>query len=98
MWILCGQRGEVPYRSARASTGRARAAIGDRVRSLRLARKLSQEALGHLVGVGRESIMAIEGGRTGITVDAIIDIAGALKVPVTWLFSDDWSTPGATDD
>lgn len=37
--------------------------------------------------------MAIEGGRTGITLDAILDIADALKVPPAWLFSDDWTLP-----
>ncbi len=85
------QRGRVPYRSSRPATQRQRAEIGDRIRSLRRSRQLSQEALGHLVGVGRESIMAIEGGRTGITLDAVLDIAYVLGVDVTWLFSDDWT-------
>ncbi len=35
--------------------------------------------------------MAIEGGRTGITLDAVLDIAYVLGVDVTWLFSDDWT-------
>jgi transcriptional regulator with XRE-family HTH domain len=72
-------------------TIRRRAEVGDRVRSLRKWRKLSQEALGHLVGVGRESIMAIESGRSGVTLDVILDVAEVLRVPATWLLSDDWT-------
>ena len=42
--------------------------------------------------------MAIEGGLTGITLDAVLDIADALKVPVVWLFSDDWTVPAGWPD
>ncbi len=41
--------------------------------------------------------MAIEGGRTGITLDAVLDIAYLLGVDVTWLFSDNWTLPEDAD-
>jgi DNA-binding XRE family transcriptional regulator len=88
----------VPYRSSRPATIRRRAEVGDRIRSLRRRLKLSQEALGLTVGVDKRSIISIESGRAGITIDLAIDIADALHVPVTWLFSDDWTTPTDSDD
>ncbi len=94
-WILLLQRMSVPYRSTRPVTIRRRAEVGDRIRSLRRWRDLSQEDLGLTAGVGRRSIINIENGRQGITIDAALDIAYALDVPPAWLFSDDWTRPGS---
>jgi transcriptional regulator with XRE-family HTH domain len=83
----------VPYRSSRPATIRRREQIGDRIRSLRRGRNLTQRALGEIVGIDERSIGGIENGRTSITIDAALDIADALRVPVVWLFSDDWEMP-----
>lgn len=91
--ILLLQRRHVPHRSTRHVTIRRRAEVGDRIRSLRESQTLSQEDLGLAAGVGRRSIINIEGGRSGITLDAVLDIAYALDVPPAWLFSDDRPLP-----
>jgi transcriptional regulator with XRE-family HTH domain len=79
----------VPYRSAREATIRRRAQIGERLRAIRKDQRLSQRTLGDQVGIDPRSISAIENGRSGITLDALIDIADALGVPLTQLLADD---------
>ena len=93
IWILLLQCHQVPYRSARPATIRRTAEVGARILSLRLWRKLSQEDLALRAGMDRRSIMGMELGRTGTTVDAAFDIADALRVPIAWLFTDDWTYP-----
>jgi transcriptional regulator with XRE-family HTH domain len=90
----------VSYRSTRPLIVRRRAEVGDRLRSLRRWRKLSQQRLGEIMGeldngrtLDRRSISALENGHSGMTLDAILAIADVLKVPDTWLFSDDWTWP-----
>lgn len=72
---------------------RQRYEIGDRLRSLRRWRNLTQEGLGHAIGVERTTITRIEAGRDSFLVDQALKIAIVLKLPVTWLFSDDWTWP-----
>lgn len=85
----------VPYRSDRPATIRRREQVGDRLRSLRRAKGLSQRSLADLVGIDVRTIGALENGVKGPTLDALFDLADALGVPVTWLFVDDWTTePG----
>lgn len=93
IWILLLQCHQVPYRSARPATIRRTAEVGARILSLRLWRKLSQEDLALTAGMDRRTIMGMELGRTGTTVDAAFDIADALRVPIAWLFTDDWTYP-----
>jgi DNA-binding XRE family transcriptional regulator len=83
----------VPYRSDRPATIRRREQVGDRLRSLRRAQGISQRALADQVGIDVRSIGALENGTKSVTLDAVLDLADALKVPITWLFTDDWSTP-----
>lgn len=83
----------VPYRSDRPATIRRREQVGDRLRSLRRSQGLSQRTLADRVGIDVRSIGALENGRKAVTLDAILDIADALGVPITWLFADDWTTP-----
>jgi transcriptional regulator with XRE-family HTH domain len=54
---------------------------------------MSQERLGACFGVDRRTVASIENGQAAVTVDAILEIADGLKVPATWLFSDDWAWP-----
>lgn len=84
----------VPHRSSRPTTIRTREQIGDRIRSIRRSKKISQEVLGQLVGVERNVISRIELGRQAMTVDTAIEIAEHLQVPLAWLFTDDWSHSG----
>lgn len=79
----------VPYRSDRPATIRRRAQIGERLRAARKTRKVSQRTLGDQVGIDHRSISAIENGRSGITLDALIDLADALGVPLAELLADD---------
>jgi DNA-binding XRE family transcriptional regulator len=83
----------VPYRSERPLTIRRREQVGDRLRSLRRWRGLSQQRLGEPIGLDRRSIGAMENGHSSITVDAVLDLAAILRVPAAWLFSDDWVWP-----
>lgn len=76
-----------------APTIRRREQVGDRLRSLRRAQGVSQRTLGDRVGIDARTIGALERGQKTVTIDALFDIADALKVPVTWLFADDWTTP-----
>ena len=87
----------MPYKSTRPTTIRRRAEVGDRLRSLRRSQGLSQQRLGQLCsdeGLDRRSISALENGYGTVTLDAILDLADALRVPVTWLLTDDWHSPG----
>ena len=84
----------MPYVSDRPTTIRRRAEVGDRLRSLRRSQGLSQQRLGQLCsdkGLDRRSISALENGYGTVTLDAVLDLAAALRVPVTWLLTDDWS-------
>lgn len=59
--------------------------VGERIRSARLAASLSQEALSARLGVTRPQLTNIEGGRSGVSVDRLIEIAAALGVPAASL-------------
>lgn len=65
----------------------ARQAFGDRVRTLRAERGLSQEALAEKAGLHRTYVGSIERGERNVGLDNIHRIADALDVPVTDLFS-----------
>lgn len=79
----------VPYRSTREATIRRRAQIGERLRVIRKNQRRSQRSLGDQVGIDPRSISAIENGRSGITLDALIDLADALQAPLHELLADD---------
>ncbi len=61
--------------------------FGDRVRELRLQRKLSQEELAEIAGVHRTYIGMIERGEKNITLLNIAKLAKALKISL-FLFLD----------
>jgi DNA-binding XRE family transcriptional regulator len=65
-----------------------RAALGSRLRQLRAARHMSQEALAHRAGINRSFYSRIESGAQSPTVDKLHNIAVALRVHVADLFRD----------
>ena len=60
--------------------------LSNRVRERREGAGLTQEALGEVVGLTRQSIIAIEKGRFTPSVHTALMLAGALKTPVDELF------------
>lgn len=67
-----------------------RRVFGERVRSLRLERGLSQERLAELAGVHRTYLSSLELGQRNIGLDNILALAAALGVPPAELFT--WTT------
>jgi transcriptional regulator with XRE-family HTH domain len=65
-----------------------RTALGSRLRQLRAARNLSQEALARRAGINRSFYSRIENGAQSPTVDKLHDIAAALHVHIAELFRD----------
>ena len=64
--------------------------IGERVREVRTARRYSQEKLGRVTGLSRETIRKIEAGETLPEVTTLDVLAQGLEVPLTLLV--DWAT------
>ncbi|MDR2564456.1 MAG: helix-turn-helix domain-containing protein [Bifidobacteriaceae bacterium] len=54
--------------------------LGRRIRSLRLERGLSQEALGLECGLSRNMLIGVEWGKRGLMFERLEDIAEALGV------------------
>jgi DNA-binding XRE family transcriptional regulator len=71
---------------------RERLRVGALIRSLREWRNLRQEGLEHLSGVSARQISRMENGSANVGLDAYIQVAHALKVPLASLFVDDWTT------
>lgn len=65
-----------------------RAGLGSRLRQLRAARGLSQEALARRAGIDRSFYSRVETGTMSPTVDKLYDIAAALQIHVSELFRD----------
>lgn len=62
-----------------------RLTVGARIRSLRLAREMTQEKLALTSGVTRNVLIDVEHGRRGLLYERLFDIAAALDVPVSEL-------------
>lgn len=67
-------------------TGALDEEIGERIRSLRLRRGLSQSELGARLGVSFQQIQKYEAGTNRISASRLLDIAMALAVPIADLF------------
>lgn len=53
--------------------------VGERLRSLRQARGLTQIDLAHTLGITQSNVSAIERGARGLTVHQVVKLAKALK-------------------
>jgi transcriptional regulator with XRE-family HTH domain len=60
--------------------------VGQRIRELRYAKDLSQEALAHLADLDRTYITSVENGKRNISILNIEKICKALKVPIEEFF------------
>ncbi|EHB96866.1 transcriptional regulator, XRE family [Mycobacteroides abscessus subsp. bolletii 1S-154-0310] len=65
-----------------------RQAVGARIRALRLARGLTQEALALASGVTRNVLIDVEHGRRGLLYERLVDIAEALDASAGDFFAD----------
>ena len=65
-----------------------RRAFGARMRSLRQAQEISQEALAERAGLHRTYVGSVERGERNVALDNIYAIADALRVDVGQLFDD----------
>lgn len=64
-----------------------RVAFGRRVRVLRVARGMSQEALAEAAGLHRTYVSSLERGERNVGIDNVYALADALGVDPTELFS-----------
>jgi transcriptional regulator with XRE-family HTH domain len=62
--------------------------LGDRLRILRLTRKLSQARLGALIGVTAQQVHRYERGSSAITATNLWRIAQALDAPMSFFFDE----------
>ena len=69
------------------------AAFGRRVRELRLAAGLTQEALAHMAELQPAAVSLIESGQRDVQMSALWMLAGALGVPATRLIEPAADTP-----
>lgn len=67
------------------ATSEPGAAVGARVRALRLERGLSLSALAAAAGIGKGSLSELETGRRNPTLDTLYAVAGPLRVPLAAL-------------
>lgn len=79
-----------PSQSSDAQVARwqaRRSATGARIRELRLAQDLSQEALALESGLSRNMIIGLEWGRKSVAYERLWDVADVLGVPITELLT-----------
>lgn len=69
-----------------------RIAFGERVRTFRLARRLSQEQLADHAGLHRTYVSSLERGQRNVGLDNIYALAQALRVQPGQLFGGDHET------
>ncbi len=65
----------------------ARAVVGSNIRTLRLAKGMTQETLALRSGVTRNVLIDVEHGKRGILYERLVDIAEALEVEPGVLFN-----------
>lgn len=91
----------VPTRPSQNDPDRAaawavhRKAVGERIRALRVAQGITQEALALRSSVTRNVLIDVERGRRGLLYERLFDIADALDVPASALLEEE-STPKAS--
>lgn len=93
--------GGVPTRPSQNSPERvakwhhARAVVGSNIRTLRLAKGMTQETLALRSGVTRNVLIDVEHGKRGILYERLFDIAEALEIAPGVLF---YTVPDAPAD
>ncbi|WP_354516814.1 helix-turn-helix transcriptional regulator [Paenarthrobacter sp. 4246] len=70
-----------------------RQATGARIREVRLAQSLSQEALALECGLSRNMIIGIEWGRKSVAYERLWDVADVLGVPLSELLEGSAARP-----
>lgn len=88
-----------PHQSSAEQTLRwaaRRESVGARIREIRLAQDLSQEALALESGLSRNMIIGIEWGRKSVAYERLWDIADVLDVPIGELLVEAESEPRKT--
>lgn len=63
-------------------------AIGQRIRKIRKAHKLSQEALAEMIGISVTHMSHIETGNTKLSLPVLVDLASVLEVRTDELLYD----------
>lgn len=58
--------------------------LGKTIKNIRQKRKLTQEALGQLIGVQKSQISKLENGSNSATIDTIVRVFTALKAEITF--------------
>ncbi|GAY18735.1 helix-turn-helix domain-containing protein [Mycobacterium sp. shizuoka-1] len=75
-----------------AAWDQRRREVGGRIRTLRIARGLTQEQLALRSGVTRNVLIDLEHGKRGVLYERLFDIADALEISVALLVSDSQDT------
>lgn len=92
----------VPIRPSETSPARLQAwqnrrqQVGARIKELRIAQDLTQEALGLEAGLHRSMVVNVESGRTTLAYERLWDVAEVLGVDILDLFTEPSSVPIAT--
>lgn len=68
---------------------KAQRTVGDRLRSLRSERKLSQRSLAQLAGISPNSISLIERDEISPSISTLQTLAGALRVRISFFFEEE---------
>ena len=72
--------------------------IGARLKAVRTRRHLSLRELAHLANVSASLLSQIENGKANPSVESLLNIAAALKAPITDFFSDTATTAAGPHD
>ncbi|WP_315855408.1 helix-turn-helix transcriptional regulator [Rhizobium leguminosarum] len=89
-------RGGYQLNSGARKASKADASLGRRIRSLRLALKMSHRELAHAIGVSYQQLQKYERGMSRISVSRLQKMATALDVPISLLLEVPKWTPGGT--
>lgn len=60
--------------------------LGLAIKQIRLSRKMTQEQLGKLAGVGNSCISRIEAGERAFSIPKVNALGEALKIPTAWIY------------
>ncbi len=63
----------------------------DRLKALRIAKNLTQEQLGNLIGVHKSAICCYEKGTRQPTIEGLMDLIHVFNVPVDYLVGNDYT-------